>query len=88
MKEVYYRGMPYTYDVVESSVGLIYHLREINVPVLERDLDIRTRCTIILDRYFSSEFVSSSRDRDAHPYSPSPDSASFSLRPSISTHQP
>lgn len=54
MKEVYYRGIRYTnYTTTPSSIGLIYNLAP-DLQVLERDLDIRTIVSLILDKYYVS----------------------------------
>ena len=57
MKEVYYKGQPYQYKVVESGGKRYFHLYEKDIlrhSVDQGDLDIRSIVTFILDSYYQN----------------------------------
>jgi hypothetical protein len=57
MKEVYYKGQPYQYKVVESDGKRSFHLYENGIfkySVEQGDLDIRSIVTFILDSYYQN----------------------------------
>lgn len=91
MKEIYYRGTAYTnYTTTESALGPIYSFIHYGqrTYVLERDLDIKTLVSKILEQHYatsSSESGSSSPYKGVHYDLPSPYSASSSLPPSNAT---
>jgi hypothetical protein len=56
MKEVYYKGQPYNYEVIGlmgQRVYVLYKDGELVEHVKEEELDIRSRVSIILDEYYS-----------------------------------
>lgn len=55
MKEVYYKGQPYQFKIVESTGKRQFHLFENGVlrhSVEQGELDIRSIVTFILDSYY------------------------------------
>lgn len=57
MKEVYYKGKPYQYQVIRVNGKKLFHLFEDNVlkhQVEESELDVRTIVTFILDAYYKN----------------------------------
>jgi hypothetical protein len=57
MKEVYYKGLPYQYKVVESGGKRHFHLYEnglLKHSVEQGELDIRSIVSFILDSYYQN----------------------------------
>ena len=57
MKEVYYKGQPYQYKVVESGGKRHFHLYENGIfkhSVEQGELDIRSIVSFILDSYYQN----------------------------------
>ena len=57
MKEVYYKGRPYQYKVIESGGKRHFHLYENGIlkhSVEQGELDIRSIVTFILDSYYQN----------------------------------
>jgi hypothetical protein len=57
MKEVYYKGQPYQYKLVESDGKRHFHLYENGMfkhSVEQGELDIRSIVTFILDSYYQN----------------------------------
>lgn len=55
MKEVYYKGQPYQYKIIESTGKRHFQLYENGVlrhSVEQGELDIRSTVTFILDSYY------------------------------------
>jgi hypothetical protein len=65
MKEVYYKGQPFTYEVINLDGNRTYRLYangQLVEQVKEDDLDIRSRVTMILDEYYSLTSTQSTED--------------------------
>lgn len=57
MKEVYYKGQPYQYTVIESGGTRHFQLYEngiVKYSVEQGDLDIRSIVSFILDSYYKN----------------------------------
>lgn len=57
MKEVYYKGKPYQYKVIDLNGKRQFHLYENDVlkhSVEENELDVRTLVSLILDAYYKN----------------------------------
>jgi len=60
MKEVYYKGHPYQYKIIEVGGKRQFQLYENGVlkhSVDQGDLDIRSIVSFILDSYYGSNYV-------------------------------
>ena len=57
MKEVYYKGQPYQYKIIESGSKRLFQLYENEVlchTVEQGELDIRSIVSFILDSYYKN----------------------------------
>lgn len=62
MKEVYYKGKPYQYEVIELNGKRQFHLYEngsLRHSVEENELDVRTLVSLILDAYYKNVVTAS-----------------------------
>jgi hypothetical protein len=56
MEKVYYRGQPYSFEVIElmgERLFVLYKEGQLSHYVREDELDIRSRVSMILDAYYS-----------------------------------